>query len=36
MGLTGLAYQNNAVTYLTNCYDILSYENKKIYGSVFS
>ena len=36
LGLTGLAFQNNAVTYLNNCQQLLGFESKKVYGSVFS
>lgn len=36
LGLTGLAFQHNAVTYLNNCQQLLSFESKRVYGNLFS
>lgn len=36
LGLTGLAFQNNAVTYLNECHHLISQKNKRVYGNLFS
>lgn len=36
LGLTSLAYHNNAVVYLNDCNNSISKKHKRVYGNLFS